>query len=172
MKRKQLSRYLLYLVFRGWRFFLSLRSRRLEVVGERENGRARGRHANSKRLLRRLLLPSRLLYTSIPHCLFWNAAHPAEERITTSVTWQKFSFRTTVCCVGTSALNDRGRMQWWPFVVVLAGFAQPSWLCFSLIALMYAQRNQVVYGYEWFCFAAKNLVLPWFCYAGRDLFFG
>ena len=46
----------------------SLRSRRLEVVGERENGRARGRHAclllarpfflgptTSKRLLRRLL---------------------------------------------------------------------------------------------------------------------
>ena len=35
----------------------SLRSRRLEVVGERENGRARGRHAprtTSKRLLRRL----------------------------------------------------------------------------------------------------------------------
>ena len=67
-------------------------------------------------------LPSRL-FTSILHCLFWNAAHPAEERITTSVTWQKFSFRTTVCCAGTSALNDRGRRQWWPFDVVLAGFA-------------------------------------------------
>ena len=37
------------------------------------------------------LLPSRL-FTSIPHCLFWNAAHPAEERITTSVTWQKIFF--------------------------------------------------------------------------------
>ena len=53
-------------------FVSSLRSRRLEVVGERENGRARGRHArgegvsfsrarfffvptNSKRLLRRLV---------------------------------------------------------------------------------------------------------------------
>ena len=35
----------------------SLRNRRLEVVGERENGRAQGRHAmptTSKRLLRRL----------------------------------------------------------------------------------------------------------------------
>ena len=31
------------------------------------------------------LLPSRL-FTSIPHCLFWNAAHPAEERITSPVT--------------------------------------------------------------------------------------
>ena len=29
-------------------FFCSLRSRRLEVVGERENGRARGRHAKGE----------------------------------------------------------------------------------------------------------------------------
>ena len=49
------------------KLIISLRSRRLEVVGERENGRARGRHAclllarpfflvptTSKRLLRRL----------------------------------------------------------------------------------------------------------------------
>ena len=35
----------------------SLRIRRLEVVGKRENGRARGRHATtSKRLLRRLVI--------------------------------------------------------------------------------------------------------------------
>ena len=32
----------------------SLRSRRLEVAGERENGLARGRHARGERLLRRL----------------------------------------------------------------------------------------------------------------------
>ena len=36
-------------------------------------------------------LPSRL-FTSILHCLFWNAAHPAEERITSPVTWQKIFF--------------------------------------------------------------------------------
>ena len=50
-------------------WWISLRSRRLEVAGERENGRARGRHAclllarpfflvptTSKRLLRRLVV--------------------------------------------------------------------------------------------------------------------
>ena len=37
----------------------SLRSRRLQVVGKRENGRARGRHAR----VRRLSLPSRVSFS-------------------------------------------------------------------------------------------------------------
>ena len=124
MRRKQLSRYLLYLVFRGWRFFL-----------------------------RGFLLQYLIVCFGMQPTPLRNVSPPQSRD-------KKFSCRTTVCCAGTSAVNDRGRKQWWPFV--LAGFAQPSWLCFSLIALMYAQRNQVVYGYESFCFAARNLVLPWF----------
>ena len=38
----------------------SLRSRRLEVVGERENGRARGRHAKGEEALS---LPSRVSFS-------------------------------------------------------------------------------------------------------------
>ena len=60
----------------------SLRSRRLEVVGERENGRARGRHAclvlsrafflvptTSKRLLRRLASVELQLIYKVGICL-------------------------------------------------------------------------------------------------------
>ena len=58
-------------------WYPSLRSRRLEVVGERENGRARGRPfflvpTTSKRLLRRLMIPS---ISSYPWSLLWEISH-------------------------------------------------------------------------------------------------
>ena len=76
------------------------------------------------------LLPSRL-FTSILHCLFWNAAHPAEERITTSVTWQKFSFRTTVCCAGTYFGTE-----WSWTKVVMAIRCCVGWICSAFPALL------------------------------------
>ena len=87
MRRKQLSRYLLYLVFRGWCVFL-----------------------------RGFLLQYLIICFGMQPTPLRNVSPPQSRD-------KKFSFRTTVCCAGTSALNDRGRRQWWPFDVVLAGFA-------------------------------------------------
>ena len=77
--------------------YLSLRSRRLEVAGERENGRARGRHAclllarpfflvptTSKRLLRRLGLPVLVQKNSLmeTHLIKFPPGNEAEVQLT------------------------------------------------------------------------------------------